>query len=192
MAQEWWSTTTSVPGDIVLTWYSDDSVFHERILLWPAKGSAWAVATPDEDVYVEILVDGDPNEEPESALYFGAGRQVPKEAAAKGVYRFEGWPTDGVLRRLIRDGRAAAHAWCRSEGATPMGVKMARNAARKMVPLDLLFKGQFLTRRLTGRMGADGAATAPVATSTLAPTALAVTLPTVGPYTTSSPRDTSG
>ena len=182
MAQEWWSTTTSIPGDIVLTLYSDDSVYHERILLWPAKGPAWAVATPDEDVYVEVLAGGDPNEEPESALYLGAGRQVPKEAATKGVYRFDVWPSDGVLRKLIRDGRTAAHAWCRAEGVALLEVKMARNAARKMVPLDVLFKGQLLTRRLTGRLGAGAVAAAPATAPAAAPAALAVTLPTVGPY----------
>ena len=166
----------------MLTWYSDDSVYHERILLWPARDSAWAIATPDEDVYVEILAGGDPNEEPESALYLGATRKVPREAAARGVYRFEVWPTDGVLRRLIRDGRAAAHAWCRAEGAALMEVKMARNAARNMVPLDVLFKGHFLTRRLTGRAGGGVLADQPDGSSALTPTAVAAALPVVGPY----------
>lgn len=51
-----------LPGDNLAVFYSDDTVWHERIVLWPAKrgtgsGHIWWVVTPDFDVYPEDLHD---------------------------------------------------------------------------------------------------------------------------------------
>lgn len=49
-----------LPGDNLAVFYSDDTVWHERIVLWPAKrgtgsGFVWWIVTPDLDVYAEDL-----------------------------------------------------------------------------------------------------------------------------------------
>eukprot|EP00959_Pyramimonas_sp_CCMP1952_P372880 7808390-Pyramimonas_sp.AAC.1 len=41
------------PGLRVGLWYRRDTVWHERLLLYPAGGTYWWVLTPDDDVYVE-------------------------------------------------------------------------------------------------------------------------------------------
>lgn len=51
-----------LPGDNLAVFYSDDTVWHERVVLWPAKrgmgsGHTWWVVTPDFDVYQEDLHD---------------------------------------------------------------------------------------------------------------------------------------
>ena len=42
--------SSCLPGDKVIVWYSDDSVYHERVLLWKAGESTWYIVTPDHDV----------------------------------------------------------------------------------------------------------------------------------------------
>ena len=49
-------------GQRALVYYQgSDTVWHERLLLWPcsADRSVWAVLTPDLEVYVEALQGGD-------------------------------------------------------------------------------------------------------------------------------------
>ena len=51
------------PGMILAVFYSDDTVWHERLVLWPSMDpdssstSTWWIVTPDFDVYPESLDD---------------------------------------------------------------------------------------------------------------------------------------
>ena len=47
VAEDW---KAAIPGDRLLAWYADDSVWHERVLLYPCGGAGsqhWVIATPD-------------------------------------------------------------------------------------------------------------------------------------------------
>lgn len=48
-----------LPGDRLAVWYSDDSMYHERILIWRGKSSegSWYILTPDLDLYEESYDD---------------------------------------------------------------------------------------------------------------------------------------
>ena len=43
------------PGQSVAVFYSDDTYWHERILLWKGQEDCWYIMTPDGDVYLEEL-----------------------------------------------------------------------------------------------------------------------------------------
>ena len=49
------SLSEIVPGIPVAVFYSDDSVWHERIPIWRASEGHWMIVTPDSDRYVEDL-----------------------------------------------------------------------------------------------------------------------------------------
>ena len=42
-----------LPGDRVAVFYSDDSYWHERVLIWKVTDTSWHVLTPDFDLYEE-------------------------------------------------------------------------------------------------------------------------------------------
>ena len=46
-----------LPGSYVLTFYTCDSVWHERAVLWKIGGE-WEVITSDDDKYFENLMTG--------------------------------------------------------------------------------------------------------------------------------------
>ena len=52
------SLSEIVPGIPVAVFYSDDSVWHERIPIWRASEGLWMIVTPDADRYVEDLRGG--------------------------------------------------------------------------------------------------------------------------------------
>ena len=42
-------------------YFSDDGMYHKRVLLWKSHGSSWVILTPDGDVYLEDFSgSGDP------------------------------------------------------------------------------------------------------------------------------------
>lgn len=43
------------PGQVAAVFYSDDTYWHERLLLWPFRDSKWMIYTPDGDRYLEDL-----------------------------------------------------------------------------------------------------------------------------------------
>ena len=44
------------PGELYLAWYADDTVWHERMSLWPtAQAGIWMVLTPDGHVHAESV-----------------------------------------------------------------------------------------------------------------------------------------
>ena len=55
--------SSSLPGQIAVVWYSDDNVYHERLMVWKVTDTKWYVLTPDGDLYAEDwsgLVDDGP------------------------------------------------------------------------------------------------------------------------------------
>ena len=46
-----------LPGDRLAVWYSDDDVYHERILIWKVSAASWFILTPDQDLYEEVFDD---------------------------------------------------------------------------------------------------------------------------------------
>ena len=44
-----------VPGQTAAVFYSDDNVWHERLLLWRFQDGTWYILTPDQDLYAEDL-----------------------------------------------------------------------------------------------------------------------------------------
>lgn len=43
--------TKCLPGQVGFVWYSDDSVYHERLMIWRASPTEWFVLIPDGDFY---------------------------------------------------------------------------------------------------------------------------------------------
>eukprot|EP00972_Heterocapsa_arctica_P093718 13824655-Heterocapsa_arctica.AAC.1 len=74
----------------VLTWYSDDDVYHERIVLYGLSSSStrYVVLTPDKDVYAKEL-DGTDDEGRALCVLLGAGGGRPAWLD-RPVYAFRG------------------------------------------------------------------------------------------------------
>ena len=85
------------PGVSFFVWYQDDSVWHERIALFPMSETKWAVGTPDADIYVESLAFGCEND----GLVGGILRNVDGSppATPDPLYLFPA-PVDDATRRL--------------------------------------------------------------------------------------------
>lgn len=93
------------PGETLAAFYSDDTVWHERVLLWPAKGGTgsgfvWWVVTPDFDVYPEDL--GNPAEGPSRVRIHGRTFKYWSRFAAP-TYRFDNPLNDDERRRYMRE-----------------------------------------------------------------------------------------
>lgn len=105
--EEFWGELK--PGDSLATWYEDDVVWHQRLLLAPARFGRYAVCTPDGDVYVEDVLGRDPETGAEQCQLL-AKRGRPTEARKGKFYRFDQTPTGKLLDNLLVQGRAAAAA----------------------------------------------------------------------------------
>ena len=47
-----------LPGHRLLAWYDDDTMWHEKILMWQASPASWYILTPDYDLYEEEHGEG--------------------------------------------------------------------------------------------------------------------------------------
>ena len=95
------SSSDIMPGGPIAVFYSDDTVWHERIPLWRASEGHWMIWTPDGDRYVEDLR--------------GGAADGPSRVKVKGkdfvywsrvggpAYRFSTFPTDEEFRVLIKE-----------------------------------------------------------------------------------------
>ena len=56
------SSPDLIPGQTLAVFYEDDTLWHERLLLWRLNDGCWFVLTPDLDIYAEDVsgsgVDG--------------------------------------------------------------------------------------------------------------------------------------
>ena len=107
------SSDLALPGDRLLIYYRGedgdyDDVWHERLLLWPAFGSYWAVRTPDGDEYVEDLMANS-----NLVRFLPPSGVIPRhtDLGAK-VYKFaRPWDHDGLVAAVTRGKALAAAYW---------------------------------------------------------------------------------
>eukprot|EP00439_Symbiodinium_sp_Y106_P077626 s190_g16.t1 len=146
-----------LPGQRVAAYFSDDQMYHERVLLWKSSAMKWAILTPDDDVYIEDFSGyGDPG-----CDYFKVkGEHFAYWSRVGGAaYRFSHDISDDILREkigealdVLGDEVHAAGAW------RPSGIQLKDGS----VAPSTTFLGRLLVpRRLTGkgpgvRAGGDG------------------------------------
>lgn len=136
------------PGQILAVFYSDDTYWHERVLVWRCSDEEWFVLTPDDDLYPENLAC--------------AGDDGPSKMKIKGVdfkywsrvggaaYRFaKPLDTDDSFRAYIkqafREGQQLANFdadWRPSHIVDVKGV---------MQPSESYLGSALVTRRLTNK-----------------------------------------
>lgn len=80
-----------IPGDSIAVWYSDDTVFHERLLIWRTSPTCWYILTPDGDAYEEEYDCRDPETGPSRVMVKGVDFQYMSRLRP-GVYRFREMP----------------------------------------------------------------------------------------------------
>lgn len=89
------------PGQLAVVWYSDDSVYHERLMVWRAGDTEWFVLTPDGDFYREDW-SGHSDEGPISFKLkktdFSHFSRISQP-----VYRFSSYPDDDRFRELVEE-----------------------------------------------------------------------------------------
>ena len=94
-------------GDIVLVRYEDDGPWHERLLLYRARGSIWVLATPDYDIYEEEI--GSHNADFVAVRYPKPGGGLPPGVQQGTVYGFDA-PSDDDKKQLIVEGTEMGRA----------------------------------------------------------------------------------
>ena len=137
------------PGDRILDWYSDDSMWHERILVWKGHSEHGCyILTPDLDMYEQdySLTGGDG-----PSKFKIKGRQVQYYSRMNApVYRFATDPTEGEMKSYIE---AALDELGYDEvpisGWRPKEVKISRHVAAT----SLLLGRRFVPRRVTRGLG---------------------------------------
>ena len=80
-------------------WYTDDDVYHERILVWRVDEDTWYVLTPDRDLYPECW-SGRSDEGPISFKLKDVDFRYFSRVSQP-VYRFATYPTDDEFKSHI-------------------------------------------------------------------------------------------
>ena len=93
-------------GAKVIVWYTDDDVWHERIVLAPGLvAGTWWVLTPDGDVYEESLL-GKAKDGPDKVRHVPFGVRTLANLR-RGVYRFKKPLDDAELKGHVRQAHEA-------------------------------------------------------------------------------------
>ena len=152
--------TRLIPGCRVVVRYAEDDLWHERILLYPAAsdvdgGACWVVLTPDNDVYIEELEGGSPDDSPVEWQIVARDRRLPPGLGR--AYRFPG-DQPGELRALYRRAYAASTEDARARGVVlPVPQRIRDQQGRDVAVDDALGRNFFGARRLIGKQAlADG------------------------------------
>ena len=130
-------------GDKWRVSYSDDTVDHERILIWPARGrkdgqghegeGVWWVLSPDGDCWKEDLLGRDPANGPEQSWRLDkAGRR------RKQLYRFTAYPSKTKLKGLVVEPRMKAKRAGQGDAHAPADYVLAdgtRGVCEDLVPM---------------------------------------------------------
>ena len=87
------------PGQKAIVWYTDDDVYHERILVWRVDEDTWYVLTPDRDLYPECW-SGRSDEGPISFKLKDVDFRYFSRVSQP-VYRFATYPTDDEFKSHI-------------------------------------------------------------------------------------------
>ena len=96
------------PGMVILVYYDDDRMWHERLLLYPVTRYIWVILTPDDDFYEEQISGGAADGASRASL-LEEDFSVPAHIVEP-VYRFTSYPARDELRKLIKQARADAHS----------------------------------------------------------------------------------
>ena len=101
------------PGQTLAVFYSDDSVWHERLALWKVQDGVWIIYTPDGDIYAEDLrgVPDGPSKVKVKGIDFKYWSRVGGP-----YYRFAEAPDEEGVKGLIRQGFQEA---LQEEGCDP-------------------------------------------------------------------------
>eukprot|EP00971_Amphidinium_carterae_P298113 5923617-Amphidinium_carterae.1 len=91
-------------GSYTSVFYRDDTVWHQRLLLWRRKGcfSRWVIYTPDGDLYEEDFA-GDPGDGIARAVLHSVGQDRPR--CLRGAYRFRALPSEVEVKALVVQAR---------------------------------------------------------------------------------------
>ena len=95
------SWSNIVPGSILAVYYSDDTVWHERIALWKSSDSSWMILTPDNDRYIEDL-RGDAVDGPQRVKVKGHDFRYWSRVGGP-AYKFAEYPSEETFKKLIKD-----------------------------------------------------------------------------------------
>jgi hypothetical protein len=134
-----------LPEYSVLVWYSDDHVWHERMVLVPVRDTKWVVRAPDSDREIEDIGGADPRGCPERMSPLHEDGTIPG-VIAEGVYRFRSYPRDAEFKGLLRDVRGLAGA--RKLGHELTVPRQLRAPGGDVLDMNEFFGGNFLPRRL--------------------------------------------
>lgn len=138
------------PGSLVLVYYEDDDVYHERYILWALGNDEFVILTPDFDRYVESYAvrGGDITD----LVLLPRSRRLPSGLGAR-AYRFAEYLEHDELRKQIRGAFADGRAHL---GVDPPLPVYAVNQEGNKIAFDDFFGGHFLARRVA-RKGAQRA-----------------------------------
>ena len=132
-----------------IVFYSDDTFWHERMLLFPLADGRWVVYTPDGDYYIEAVKGDSPEDGPTHGRLLEADFGLPRDVRAP-AYRFKNYPDPATFKSLLREGFKLA---LQEDGDNVMVVKEILDTRGRIMNLDEYFGGNFLVRRLRGKGG---------------------------------------
>jgi hypothetical protein len=98
-AAAWWSRLR--PRDVLIVWFNDDDVWHERQCLHPVSGAVWIHLNADGDRVCEDLQGS--AEGPSEARALEADWSMPK-GIRKSIYRFASYPVNDAFKEHVRAG----------------------------------------------------------------------------------------
>ena len=136
-----------LPGDFVLILYLNDSVWHERAVLW-RFGDRWEVITPDKDRYLEVLKPG--RNGPLKLVRLNASGVSPA-GLREAVYRFQSYPSIELHNKRLKDSFEDA---LRIYGDRVSLFPLVKDADGIEVGADLIVGRRAASRRVTGKTGA--------------------------------------
>ena len=93
------------PGHWALRWFEGDTVWHQRLLLWPSKQDKpfFVCITPDEQIYEEALLEKDPEERAMRCFGCRNFSDHPPEVTQE-IYGFEGEPSAASIKKWLAEG----------------------------------------------------------------------------------------
>ena len=133
------------PGQYLAVFYSDDTVWHQRLALWRVKEGVWVLRTPDSDVYAEDLrgVEDGPSRVKIKGIDFRYWSRVGGPC-----YRFAEEPSEQELKAFIRHGHSIAMEEDDFDGGWQPTELMVGDTVRDFASF---VGGSFLPHRLSGK-----------------------------------------
>ena len=139
-----------MPGEYIIVWYSDDNVWHERLLIWKRADGSWEILTPDGDKYCEDLRKN--GNGPEEVVRLPASGEIPNDVT-ESVYRFRSYFKAVGHRACLREGFLDAKA--EDAGAVVLFSSVYDYAGELANVTDIVGRDA-LPRRVTRKTGRPG------------------------------------